>query len=141
MWENEVQYGRGKVDERVEGVATFRDLGRPLYQMDDDWAAMRRKIMRARSIWGIVGTLIRGEGSDPRMAEIFYMAVVQAILLYGSETWVLLGKSVEDTLKLYRLESLFLVSFLVVRFQNRLASCACVPVREWKIELNGPLLF
>ena len=45
--------------------------------------------MRARSVWGILGTLLRQCGEEPRVSEIFYRMVVQAILLYGSETWVL----------------------------------------------------
>ena len=30
------------------------------------------------------------EGEDPRMAKIFYRVVAQAVLLFGSETWVIL---------------------------------------------------
>ena len=46
--------------------------------------------MHARSAWGVLGTLRLREGVDPRLAAIFYRAVVQTILLYGSETWVIL---------------------------------------------------
>ena len=42
-----------------------------------------------RSVWGRLGTLIRREGGDPRVAEMFYRAVVQVILMYGLETWIL----------------------------------------------------
>ena len=73
----------------VEGVATFRYLGRPLDQTDDDWPVVRRNIMHVRLVWGRLGTLLQQEGADPRVAAMFYRAVVQAILLYGSETWVL----------------------------------------------------
>ena len=45
-------------DERVENVPNFRYLGRPLDQTDDDWTAVRRNIMRARSDWGRPLTLI-----------------------------------------------------------------------------------
>ena len=34
--------------------------------------------------------MIRREGAETRVSEIFYRALVQAILLYGLETWVLL---------------------------------------------------
>jgi hypothetical protein len=34
-----------------------------------------------------VGQVLRGEITAPRIAAKFYKAVVQAILLYGSETW------------------------------------------------------
>ena len=45
--------------------------------------------MRARLVWGRLGTLLRIEGAELRVLEIFYRAVVQAIILYGSETWIL----------------------------------------------------
>ena len=46
--------------------------------------------MHARSVWGILATLIQREGADPRVAEMFYRVEVQEILLYGLDTWVLL---------------------------------------------------
>ena len=36
--------------ERVDNVPTFRYLGQPLEQMDDDWPIVRRNIMHARSV-------------------------------------------------------------------------------------------
>ena len=62
---------------------TFRYLGRPLDQTYDDWLSVWRNIMRASLVWGRLGTLLRWEGSEPRVSEIFYREVVQAILLYG----------------------------------------------------------
>ena len=84
----------------VEGVVTFRYLGRPLDQTDDDWPVVRRNIMHVRLVWGRMVTMLQQEGADPRVAAMFYRAVVQAILLYGSETWVLsteMDKKVEGT--------------------------------------------
>ena len=73
----------------MKGVATFGCLEINLDQTDGDCLAVRRNIMRARSVWGRLWILIRREGGDPSVAEIFYRAVVQVILLYGSDTWVL----------------------------------------------------
>ena len=39
----------------------------------------------------MLGKLLRREGADPRVAEMFYRAVAQALLLLGSETWVVLA--------------------------------------------------
>ena len=78
-------------DEIVENVPTFQYLGRPLDQTDDDWPAVRQNIMRARSVWGRLGKILGREGADPKVSARFYRAVVQAILLYGSETWVILA--------------------------------------------------
>ena len=45
-------------DNMVEGVAIFMYLGRTLDQTDGDWPAVRRNIMRASLVWGILVTLI-----------------------------------------------------------------------------------
>ena len=56
--EMEFNLDRKEGDERVENVPTFRYLGRPLDQMDDDCPAVRRNIMRARLVWGRLETLL-----------------------------------------------------------------------------------
>ena len=37
-----------------------------------------------------MGVLIIWEGADPKVSEMLYRAVVQVLLLFGDETWVLL---------------------------------------------------
>ena len=88
----------GEGGDRVEVVTTLRYLGSPLYQTDDDWPSVRRKIMRARLVWGRLGTLFRREGAGPRVAATFYRSVIQAILLYGSKMWVIL-EAMESTVE------------------------------------------
>ena len=86
--------------ERGENVPTFRYLGQTLDQTDDDLPAVRRNIMRERLVWGRLGKILRREGADPKVLASFFRAAVQAILLYGSETWALLAsmaKSIEGT--------------------------------------------
>ena len=48
----------GEVDQRVEGVVTFRYLGRFQDQTDDYFMAVRQNIMCTRSVWGRLGTLL-----------------------------------------------------------------------------------
>ena len=36
-----------------------------------------------------MGKMLWREGEEPRVSTIFYWAVVQAVLLFGVETWVL----------------------------------------------------
>ena len=76
--------------ECFEGVDSFEYLGRVLYQEDDGWPAVLRNIRRVRQDWGRLGKLIRREGADPILLEKFYQAVVQAVILFGDKTWVLL---------------------------------------------------
>ena len=67
----------------------FRYLGRILDENDDDSYAMERQLARARAKWGRIGKVLRSEGVRSKTMGYFYKAVVQAILLYGSESWVL----------------------------------------------------
>ena len=43
----------------VEDVEMFKCMGRTLDQTDYDWLAVRQKIMRARSVWGMLGEMLR----------------------------------------------------------------------------------
>ena len=40
-------------------------------------------------VWGRLGKLTRREGADQLVSEMFYKAVVQAVVLFGAKTWVL----------------------------------------------------
>ena len=53
--------------------------------------------MRTRVVWGRLGTLIQHEGADPKVAAMFYRAVFQVILLYGSDMWFLLASMERKT--------------------------------------------
>jgi hypothetical protein len=76
----------GDVLERVE---VFRYLSRLLSQDDDDIQAVRSQLCKARGTWAWVGQVLRKENAPPRVSAKFYKAIVQSVLLYGSETWVL----------------------------------------------------
>ncbi len=75
--------------EALERVEVFKYLGRLLAQDDDDLQAIRNQTRKARGTWARVGQVLRAENVPPRIAAKFYKAVVQAVLLYGSKTWVL----------------------------------------------------
>jgi hypothetical protein len=51
--------------------------------------AIRNQMRKVRGTWARVGQVLRVENVPPRIAARFYKPVVQAVLLYGSETWVL----------------------------------------------------
>ena len=86
----------------LEGVEVFRYLGRMLLQDDDDIQAMRSQLCKAHGTWAWVGQVLRKENAPPRVSAKFYKAIVQSVLLYGSETWVL------STAALARLEGFHL---------------------------------
>jgi hypothetical protein len=75
--------------EVLEWVKVFKYLGLLLAQDDDNIQAIRDQLQKARVTWAWVRQVLRIENVSPHVAATFYKAVVQAILLYGSKTWVL----------------------------------------------------
>ena len=71
----------------LESVRTFVYLGRPLSCLDSDWPAVYKNVKKARQRWAMVCRVLVREGANPRVSGMFYKAVVQSTLLYGSETW------------------------------------------------------
>ena len=56
---------------------------------DDDWNAVVGNLKRARESWGRLSLILRQEGADPKVLGNFFIAVMQAVLLFGAETWLL----------------------------------------------------
>jgi hypothetical protein len=72
----------------VEQVDGFCYLGRELVSDGTDAPAIAKNIRKARARWGQISRLLVREGADSKIAGNFYKVVVQSVLLYGSETWV-----------------------------------------------------
>ena len=47
---------------------------------------------KANQSWVRLAKVIGREGVDPKVSRTFYIAVTQAVLLFGSETWVLTAR-------------------------------------------------
>ena len=90
-------------EELVGGVGVFTYMGRPLEKSGKDWPAVRRNIRKVQQVWGRLGKLLRMEGGDPFVSDIFYRSVVQAVMLFWSKTLVLLAAITE------RLEGVYMV--------------------------------
>ena len=73
----------------LERVEVFRYLGRLLSQDDDDIQAVRSQLRKVRGMWARIGQVLRKENASPRVSAKFYKAIVQSVLLYGSEMGVL----------------------------------------------------
>ena len=50
---------------------------------------MEQKLRRVWGKWGRLTKILVREGADKRTVGRFYMPVVQAVILFGYETWVL----------------------------------------------------
>jgi hypothetical protein len=75
--------------EDLKWVEVFKYLGRLPAQEDDDIQAIHAQLQKACAIWAQVGQVLWSENAPPHVATTFYKVIVQAILLYGSKTWVL----------------------------------------------------
>jgi hypothetical protein len=73
----------------LERVEVYKYLGWMMAHDNDDTQAVRAQLRKARATWARVGKVLQGENTPPTVAGKFYLAIVQTILLYGSETWVI----------------------------------------------------
>ncbi len=73
----------------LEWVELYKYLRWMMAQDDNDTQAVRAQLWKARATWAWVGKVLWSENMSPIIAAKFYLAVVQAILLYGSKTWVI----------------------------------------------------
>ena len=73
----------------INHVYDFKYLGRMLDHTDDDNMAAERQLSRARQRWGRIGKVLSSQQASAKTMGYFYKAIVQAVLLYGSESWTL----------------------------------------------------
>ena len=77
---------------QIKSVPRFTYLGRVMTAGDDDWPALAGNLAKARKSWGRLQGILRREGATPRISGTFFKAVVQQVLLFGAETWVVTPK-------------------------------------------------
>ena len=73
----------------LETLSTFKYLVRVMTAVDDNWPEVVGNLVKARKSWGTLLRVLSREGADKRVSGNFFKAVVQAVLLFGVETWVL----------------------------------------------------
>ena len=75
--------------DELERVEIFKYLGWLILHDDANNQAMQSNLKKARGCWAWVSRVLRAENATPKMCGMFYKAIVQAVLLYRSETWSL----------------------------------------------------
>ncbi len=76
-------------------MEVFKYLGWLIAYNDANNQAMRSNLRKASGCWARVSHVLRAENASPQTGGVFYKATVQAVLLYGSETWSLSPSSVK----------------------------------------------
>jgi hypothetical protein len=76
--------------EPLETVTNFWYLGRIWTLRDNDWAATWSNLQKVIKWWAMISHVLICKSASPRISALFYKApMIQTVLLYGSETWVM----------------------------------------------------
>ena len=70
-------------------VTSFKYLVQVMTKADEVWTVVVGKIWKVQKSWEQMERILRQEGTFPRVLGMFFKVVVQAVLLFGSVTWVL----------------------------------------------------
>ena len=73
----------------LTAVSSFKYLGQTLPSSDDDCLAVEQNLRMAWVKWVWLKKCLGREVADRRTVGRFYVAALQVVLLFGSETWVL----------------------------------------------------
>ena len=55
---------------------------------DDNKPEVVRNLARAKKVWSRISRILSREGTTHRVSGLFFKAVIQAVLLFRAETWV-----------------------------------------------------
>ena len=77
-------------------VTSFKYLGRVLTEVDENWPAVVENLWKARKSWPRMERILGLEGTSPQVFWVFFKVVVQAVLLFRLETWVMNPLIVSD---------------------------------------------
>ena len=69
-------------------VTSFRYPVRVILAAEDDWPEVVKNLSWSRAVWRRMTRILSREGVAPWVSGFFFKAVVQAVLIFGSETWV-----------------------------------------------------
>jgi hypothetical protein len=84
-----LNHGFTAYGEELERMEIFKYLGQLIACNDTNNQAMQSDLRKAQGCWVWVSCVLWVENASLQTCRMFYMATVQAVLLYGSETWSL----------------------------------------------------
>ena len=87
--EGDIGKGLQAYGEPLENVTAFRYLGKVIAAGDDGWPAVVGNLHRARKSWGRLFRTLIQEGADLKVSGKVFKAVMQEVLLFRAENWVL----------------------------------------------------
>ena len=88
--------------QEIEKVREFKYLGRILSDDDDDTKSIQDNIRVARQQWNCIARLLKREGASATVMAKFYITIVQAVLLYGADSWTITDKNMNKLQSFHR---------------------------------------
>ena len=74
-----------KDDTLVEGAMQFQYLGRTLEETESNLVEVHQNISKVRAVWQRLEKLLRQEGENIRISDLFYREVMQTLLMFVSD--------------------------------------------------------
>ena len=78
----------------LEMVTSFVYLVRVISAADDNWLEVVRNMAKARAVWRRMTRILRREGEESWVSVFFLKDVVQLVLIFSAETWVITPRMV-----------------------------------------------
>ena len=76
----------------LEPVAAFMCLGHMVAYNNRGWMSLYQNLRNVQRRWEVVGKVVSKTGSTVQDRGVLCKSVVQLVLLYGSESWVVTGE-------------------------------------------------
>ena len=69
-------------------VKSFKCLGRLQLAADYEWLVVVQNLVKEQMVWQRMLRIMSREGEGPQVSGFFFESVIQLVLLFGAETWV-----------------------------------------------------
>ena len=69
-------------------VPHFKYLGIVLSTADNDWMVVIQNLTKAQTVWRRMSSILIRNGARPRVSGFFFKSVVQSVLIFDAEMWV-----------------------------------------------------
>ena len=69
-------------------MTSFKYLGRVISATDEHWTVVMINLSRSKTVWSRMPRILSREVATPRVSGLFFKAVIQAVLIFGSATLV-----------------------------------------------------
>ena len=79
----------------IERVREFKYLGRWIMDNDDDTKCIDLQLKCAKKKWNCIAAILKRQGANAEVMSRFYLCIVQAVLLYGSESWTVTKRNMK----------------------------------------------